>query len=156
MLSVFFGALAGLVAFATWRDGDLRPIGLTLAVGFVISNALYFFAPLAMWPGPYTMIEMTIALFAYCAWGIIRDRKLIALVCVNLISVAFNINFALEGFEPSRDAGFIFVFGTNVCFVVECLLASSVGIAHGACRFRWRIPFRRRAAQRHAAREGGA
>jgi NADH:ubiquinone oxidoreductase subunit K len=156
MLLVFFGLLAGLAVFATWRDSDLRPIGLALAAGFAVSNALHFLAPVVARPGPYTMIEMTIALFAYCAWGVHGGRKLIALVCVNLISVAFNINFALEGFEPSSSAAYIFVLGTNLCFVVECLLALSVGIAHGACRFRWRLPVRRPSAQRHAAREGGA
>lgn len=155
---VLYGALAALAVWATWKDEDLRWIGWMLAASFCVSNALYFTQPLTAWPGPYTLAEMLIALAAYCAWAVTRYRLLVALVVLNLASIGINLNFAASGLAPSRHEIFVFVVGTNICFAVECLLTLGVGIAHGyrTGRFNRRFPFRRRAPQPNAAREGEA
>lgn len=154
----FYGALTALAVWATWKDEDLRWIGWMLAAGFCLSNILFFSVPIIAWPGPYTMIEVLIALTAYCAWGATGYRLLIVLVAFNLASLGITVNFAAAGFEPTGQDITVFVVGTNLCFTVECLLALSVGIAHGyrTGRFRrWFLPGRR-AAQPNAAREGKA
>src|SRR5687768_3754140 len=102
ILIVFYGALAALAVWATWKDEDLRWIGWMLAGGFVLSNILYFTAPVTARPGPYTLIEILVALAAYCAWGATGYRVLVALVAVNLASVGLNVAFAAVGGEPSR------------------------------------------------------
>lgn len=155
---VFYGTLAVLALWATWRDEDLRWIGWMLAVGYGLSNILFFMVPVAAWPGPYTMIEILVALFAYCAWGATGYRALIVLVVFNLVSVGINVNFAAAGFEPSQYETMVFVVGTNICFAAECLLTLGVGIAHGyrTGRFHRRFHLRRHAPQPNAAREGEA
>lgn len=152
---VFYGALAALAVWATWKDEDLRWIGWMLAAGFCLTNILHFTAPIAAQPGPFTVIEMLVALAAYCAWGALGYRPLIALVAVNLASICLNIAFAAAG-EPSVYQTYVFVVGTNICFAVECFLALGVGIAHGYYTGRFRFRFRRRPAQPNVAREGEA
>lgn len=153
---VFYGTLAVLAVWATWTDEDLRWTGLWLAAGFVLSNILYFAAPVTARPGPYTLIEILIAIAAYCAWGVTGYKLLIVLVAFNLISIGINVGFAATGEEPTRYQIYVFVVGTNICFVIECLLALSVGIAHGyrTGRFHRRLPLRWRAPQQNVAREG--
>lgn len=158
-LLAFFGALASLAVWATWADEDLRWVGLMLAIGFGLSNAMFFAGvPVQVWPGPYTMIEVLVALTAYVAWGSTGYRALIVLVGFNLASVGANLVFAAQGFYPSRWEMLVFVVATNVCFMAECLLALGVGIAHGyrVGRFNWRFPFPGRTLQPDVAREGEA
>jgi hypothetical protein len=153
---VFYGALAALAVWATWKDEDLRWIGWMLAAGYVVTNILYFTVPITAHSGPYTLIEVLVALAAYCAWGATGYRLLIALVAVNLASIGITVNFAAAGADPSRYQIFVFVVGTNICFAVECFLTLGVGIAHGYRTGRFRLRFRRRPPQPNAAREGEA
>lgn len=153
---VFYGVLAALALWATRQDEDLCWIGRWLAAGYVLSNILYFAAPVTARPGPYTLIEIMVAVATYCAWEVTGYRLLIVLVAFNLASIGVNISFAAVGEEPSKYQVYLFVAGTNLCFAAECLLALSVGIAHGYStgRFRRRLPLRWRTPQQNAAREG--
>lgn len=154
LVHLFFLTLAALAVWATWWDEDLRWVGGWLALGNIMSHGLYFAAPVTAWPGPYTLIEMLVALAAYCAWGATGYRALTVLVAFNLASIGVNLNFALAGEAPSAREVYIFVLLTNICFTVECLLALGVGIAHGFSRGRFRLPRRRRNPQPNAARKG--
>lgn len=153
---IFYGTLASLALWATWKDEDLRWIGGWLVAGFCLSNVLFFTVPIVTWPGPYTMIEMLVALTAYCAWATLGYRLLILLVTFNLISLGVTINFATAGFNPSRYEIMVFVIGTNICFTVECFITLSVGIAHGyrTGRFRRWLPFRWSTSKPNVTREG--
>lgn len=156
MISAFYATLAALAAWATWKDEDLRWVGVWLTLGFGLSSALYYLAaPVTAWPGPYTLIEVFVALAAYCAWGALGYRLLIVLVAFNLASIGVNINFASAGESPSQYQIYVFVVGTNICFAAECLLTLSVGIAHGLSTGRFRFPFRRVDPQPNVAREDG-
>jgi hypothetical protein len=155
---IFYGTLAVLALWATWHNEDLRWIGWMLVTGFCLSNILFFTAPITVRPGPYILIEILVALAAYCAWGATEYRALIVLVAFNLASIGVNLTFAAGGPNPSPHNIFVFVAATNFCFATECLLALGVGIAHGyrVGRFHRRFHLRRHAPQPNAAREGEA
>lgn len=158
MLAIIYGALAITAFWATWRDEDLRWIGVWLVGGWALSNMVAELAPVTYRPGPYTLIEMMVATAAYCAWGIHRKHRyawaLVAIVIFNTASIALNIAFAWS-FPPEWRQIHVFEVGTNLCFAAECLLATGVGVADGyrTGRFHWRPLFRRSIAQPDAARQ---
>jgi hypothetical protein len=158
----FYGALACLAVWSTWsrlapwrgRD-DLWTIGAVLMLGFAASNILKATIPIMDQAGPFSFIEVIIAVTAFYVWSLQRSRLLIALVGLNLASIGANIAFALN-FPPTGQQIFLWEVTTNVCFAGECLLASWLGIAHGyrTGRFVRRVRLGGRAAQPDAAREG--
>lgn len=152
---LLYGALAALALWATWRDIDLRWVGLWLAGGFISSNVLFFSVPIFARVGPYTFIEVLVAVAAMGAWLEHRYRALAVLVAVNLVSIGFNVVFALND-PPSRWQIYLWEVSTNLCFATECLLAIGVGIAHGyrTGRFSRRLHLRRHDAQPDIVREG--
>lgn len=159
-LPLFYGLLAALAMWATWHDEDLRWIGLWLVFGWLLSNLLFFSVPVIHRPGPYTFIEMMVALSAYCAWGVHAGRRyskaLVAIVVTNLVSIGFNIGFA-SSFPPVYRQIHLFEIGTNICFGIECVLAFGSGIADGyriGRFYRW-PHFRSSIAQRNARKEHG-
>lgn len=127
---VFYGLLALAALLATRYDGELRLIGVWLVIGWAISNLLDWYAPPTLRPGPYTLIEMMVALAAYCAWGVHGYRALVLIVIVNIASICANVAFALN-FPPSPQQIYLFAVTTNATFALECVLAAGVGIAHG-------------------------
>lgn len=152
---LFYGSLALFAMWATWRDFHLRWVGAWLVAGFVLSNALFFTVPIEHRVGPYSFIEVMVAVTTMSAWTEHRYRALIALVAFNLASIGANIAFAVY-FPPSRQQIFLWEVTTNICFAAECLIAAGVGIAHGyrTGRFSRRLFPRRRDAQPDAVREG--
>lgn len=138
---VLYGSMAALAIWATYWDEDLRWVGFWLGTGCIVSNIFYFSAPLTARPGPYTLIEIMVALAAYCAWASREYRALIAVVAINLLSIMFNIWFAAIGAHPNKYQGEVFVVGTNLCFAAECFLTLGIGVAHGyrIGRFRRRL-----------------
>lgn len=151
----FYGSLALLALWATWRDFDLRWIGAWLVAGYVLSNALFFTVAVAHRVGPYSFIEVMVAVTAMSAWTEHRYRALIGIVVFNLASIGANIAFAVH-FPPSQRQIFLWEVTTNICFAAECLIATGVGIAHGyrTGRFSRRLRDSGIDAQPDAAREG--
>jgi hypothetical protein len=149
-----FGSLALLALWATWHDYDLRPLGIILAAGFATSNILHATVSLESLPGPYSFVEVLIAVAAFYGWAIHRMKRLIAIVALNLASIGVNIAFALN-FPPNQQQVFVWEVTTNAIFAGECLFAAWVGIAHGYRTGRFATGFRsgRRAAGADAARE---
>lgn len=127
----FYGALTALAVWATWKEPNLCWLGCSLAFGFGFSNFLYFTTPIEIRPGPYTFIEVIVAVCAYLALESLRYQVLIYVIVVNIISTGINIYFASLGAEPSKWHCHAFGLGTNICFAAECLLATSAGVKHG-------------------------
>lgn len=151
---LFYGSLAALALFATWRDIDMFWVGLWLALGFVASNIMFASMVVRDLPGPYTFIEVMVAVAAVAAWTSHRYRGLIALVAVNLTSIGFNVVYALNR-PPTPYQDYLWVVATNACFAAECLIVAGVGIAHGyrTGRFSRRLRLRRGTASPSVARE---
>lgn len=139
-----YGSLAALALWATWRDFYLRPLGLVLAAGFLLSNSLYFASITAVErAGPYSGIEVLVAAAAFYALAV-RSRWLILVLAFNLLSIASNIGIAVNN-SPDQQQIFAWIVTTNICFAAECVVTTGVGIAHGyrTGRFHRRIPVRR-------------
>lgn len=151
---LFYGALALLALWATWRDFDLFWVGIWLFLGFVASNVMFATMPVRDLPGPYTFIECLVAVAATTAWLHHRYRGLIALVSVNLLSIGFNVAYALNR-PPTPYQDWLWVVATNACFAAECLIVAGVGIAHGyrTGRFARRLRLRGGAAAPASQRE---
>lgn len=128
----FYGSLAGLACWATWRDFDLRWIGMWLVAGFVISNALFFLAPLSWRPPVYSVVEFMVLLSASIALAEGKRPKLalVLLGGVTVVSIASNVAFAFENGYTLRQIN-RWEVTTNLCFAAECLLATWAGIADG-------------------------
>jgi hypothetical protein len=156
VLYALYGGLALTAMWATMRDFDLFWIGFWLVVGFVASNLLDWYMPPGFKPGPYTLIEMLVALAAYCAFVEHRMKGLIGIVGVTVASIAINVAFA-SILDPDRRQIHLYEVTTNICFAAETLLAIAVGVAHGrrTGRFtRWPL-VRRHAAEPNVARKDG-
>lgn len=129
---IFYGSLAALALWATWRDRELVWIGFWLVGGFLISNVLFFLATLEWRPGPYSVIEVMVFFAAMMAWA--EERRLrwpLLILCgVNVLSIAATVAFAAT-IAPNRSQIFLWELTTNICFAVECLLATWVGVADG-------------------------
>lgn len=152
--TLFYGSLALLALWATWRDFDLLWIGLWLFIGFVASNIMFATMPVHDLPGPYTFIETMVATAVVSAWASHRSPAMIAIVAVNLVSIGFNVAYALNR-PPTAYQDYLWVAATNACFAAECLIVIGVGIAHGyrTGRFTRRLRLRRGAAAPAASRK---
>lgn len=141
---MIYGAQAVVALWSCGRNTDLRWIGLWLMLGWLFSNVLQWALPAAAKPGPYTFLEIMVALAAYLAWEAHHDRRLLAILCVNIISISANIALALNN-PPDQQQIYAHALTTNLCFAAECLLVTWVGVADGyrIGRFHWR-PFNRR------------
>ena len=149
---LFYGSLALFAVWATWRSFDLMWVSAWLFLGFLGSNVMFATMEVRDMPGPYTFIEVMVAVAAVTAWAPLRYRGLIALVSVNLLSIGFNAAYALNR-PPTPYQDYLWVVATNACFAAECLIVAGVGIAHGyrTGRFTRRLRLRRRAAQPNVA-----
>lgn len=145
ILLIFFGTLALLAVWATRGDEDLRWIGVCLFIGYALSNALHATMPVSAMPGPYSLIEILVLLATSIAWDahrncwplfrirgveIMRCWPLLVLGGVNILSICINIAFASLSPATLRQI-FVFELTTNICFMVECLLATGAGVANG-------------------------
>lgn len=155
-LLLLYGSLAVLAVWATWRDYDLMTVALCLLFGFVVSNYLFFTAPPTDRPGPFSLIEMLVAVAAFLAWREHRYRALLVLVGFNIVSIIANIAYAWQGPNPEWRQTHLFEVVTNLCFAAECLLVTWAGVQHGyrTGRFRRRLDLRRGTVPADAAREG--
>lgn len=154
ILLIFFGALALLAGWTTVHDEDLRWIGFWLLIGYALSNFLHANLPVTSMPGPYSVIEVLVLLFASIAWDSHRRCwPLLVLAGVNILSICANIAFA-SLFPPSHRQIFLFELTTNLCFVAECLLATGVGVYNGLGdgRFAWLSGLRGRVMASYVAR----
>ena len=151
---ILYGGLAVLALAATARDDDLRWIGLWLLGGFIISNALFFYGvPPLRRAGPYTAIEIMVAVAASCA--VVRARVwMILILGCNLLSIAANIALLLNN-PPTRQQVYAWNVATNAAFAAECLLAIGAGGGYGyfAGLFAHRIRLRRHSPTAGVARE---
>lgn len=162
-LLILYGLLACGALWATWRDADLRQLGIAIALNFVASNAVWLSVPPAQRPGPYTVLEMLVMIAAFMAFDLRaarhgrRSLALIAVIAAALLSACANVALALAGSHPSWAQVHSHELVTNACFAAECLLCSGVGIADGVRtgRFADRRAPRRRAAQPLARRDEG-
>lgn len=153
----FYGALAGSALWATWTPRDLFWIGFWLMGGYLVSNAMWLAgAAPGSRPGPYTLIEMMVALASYCAWEEYRERAFIAILVANLTSICCNIALAINNPATARQI-YLHEVTTNICFAVECLIAIVMGVRHGyrSGRFFWWPHFRRRSTEPRATRKDG-
>lgn len=135
----FYGSLAALALWATWRESDLRWIGLALGFSYAASNAIWFFGEIGNRAGVYTMCEIFIALAAYMAWEEHRYRMLAVLGAISAVSIAANIAFAWHD-TPTSAQVYMHEVVTNICFALECIVTTGIGVWHGvgAGRFhRW-------------------
>ena len=151
---LFYGGLAAIALWATWRDFDLRWVGLWLVAGYVITNVMYFTVTVETMVGPYTFIEVMVAIAAMSAWTEHRYSALVLLVAINLASIGANVAFAAN-FPPNVRQIFLWELTTNICFAAECLIAAGVGVSHGyrTGRFTRRLRPGGNHAQPDAARE---
>lgn len=153
-LLIFYGILAACAMWATWRDDDLRWIGLWLAAGWALSNIVFATLPPVARPGPFSFVEMMVALAAYLAFAEHKYRALIGIVALNVASISANIAFAAIN-DPVWRQIHLYEVTVNLCFAAQCLVTFGVGVAHGrrTGRFhRWPL-VRRGVAQPDAARE---
>lgn len=129
---IFYGCLAALAFWATWRDRDLIWLGFWLVFGYLISNALFFLAPLDWRPGVYSVIEVMVFFAASMAWYVEKRHRwqLLILCWANILSIAATVAFAAT-ITPNPRQIFLWELTTNICFAVECLLATWVGVADG-------------------------
>lgn len=155
LLFLFYGALAALAFWATYRDEYLRWIGVWLCLGWVASNVLDFsHVSVPDRIGPYTGIEVMVATAA--AWAIFRRSRLLTFIMMfNLLSIAANIGLALN-FPSDERQIYLWKVTTNLCFAGECLFAFGIGVGHGyrIGRFRRWFSLRGRAASVGVAKEG--
>lgn len=138
---IFYGSLAALAFWMTCRDPDLLWVGGWLLLGWMISNVLHAYCNVSSLPGPYSLIEFMILFATSIAWDSHRSCwPLLLIGAVNIISICANIAFAAF-YPPDPRQVFAWEMTTNVCFVIECLLAGGVGFYDGCrtCRFR-RVP----------------
>lgn len=154
LMALGYGVLACVAMWATWRNFELFWVGFWLVFGWAASNLLFAYAPVEARPGPYTVIEMMVALAAFCAFAEHRYKALIGVVMFNVASIAINVAFATLS-DPDQRQIYLYEVTTNLCWAGQCLLAAGVGVAHG--RRTGRFPHwplvRRDAAQPDAARE---
>ena len=160
-LLVFYGSLTALAVWATWRDENLRWIGVALLTSWAASNFTWFLLSVVSRPAIYTMTEMFVMVSAYMAWEMRRpgpksDQLLLALIAVSTLSTMANVALARVG-KPTFAQIHLHELATNICFALECLIVAGVGVADGyrTGRFaRWGSA-RRSAAQPDAASRGG-
>jgi hypothetical protein len=129
-LTLFYGGLAILALLATWRDDDLRWIGGWLVTGCAISNALFYVhVPPISRTGPYTFLEMMVAVAAACSLTR-HPRWPIAILVCNLLSIAANIGLVVNN-PPTRGQVYLWGLTTNLLFASECLLVIGAGGGYG-------------------------
>ena len=132
ILTVFYGSLAFIALYATWRDRDLVWLGWALVGGWAVSNALFFLTPLSWRPGPYSVIELLVLYAAALAWMVDKRARwqLLILAGVNVLSITANVAFSAT-YSPNARQIYVWELATNLCFAAECLIATWVGIADG-------------------------
>jgi hypothetical protein len=151
-----YGLLTMLTIWASARDNDLRWVGAALGASFALSNVTWFLGNVTARPGLYTMLEMFVALAAYLAWDIRREKALVLVVVASTMSICANIALAIIS-EPSNRQLRIHETVTNICFAAECLLVLYAGVADGyrTGRFPSRLVGGGNRAEQDAAREAG-
>jgi hypothetical protein len=130
LLAAFYGSLALLALWATWRERDLRWVGIALVFSWSASNAIWFLGGAESRPGVYTMCEVFVAIAAYMAWDDLRYRMLPVLVLICALSTAANVALALQ-LAPIRTQIHTHEVITNICFALECGVAFGMGVWHG-------------------------
>lgn len=128
---LFYGALAFAALYTTWHDRDLRCIAFWLVLGWALSNALDWYAPIEWRLAGYSMIEFAVLFTTALAFFINRQNwPLIVLAAVNIFSIMANIGFGMN-FPPEGRQVFRWEVTTNIFFAIECLIAGGVGIVDG-------------------------
>lgn len=129
MFNLFYGSLALVALWFTWRDPDLRVIGWSLIVSWTVSNAIKLGdMPEDAIPGIYTMLEIIIALMAFVAWHGRHFMGPLCIVIFCIISVTSNVVYA-SILDKTYPAIHLHEIVTNILFALECLAATLSGAA---------------------------
>lgn len=150
---VFYGALIAITIWASARNEDLRWVGASLGASYGVSNVIWFLGTPVQRPGIYSMLELFIIIATYLAWEVRRERLLIVLVITSTLSICANIGLAAIA-HPHPGQVRVHEVLTNIFFMIECLLLTTVGVRDGirTGRFdRWPSLRRSRAAPDAAA-----
>ncbi len=127
ILLAFFSALICIALWATWRDADLRAVGCALVISWLLSIGLWLTNNLEDRAAVYTMGEVITITAAGLA---LRDKYrlwLVALACINVASICFNVALAIKG---TGRPEYVNLHGdaTNIIFGLECLAAFLAGV----------------------------
>lgn len=133
----FYAGLAVAACAASWRNEELRPVGLAVVASWAVSNAAHWWITPMERPAAYTVAEAMVLSMAFLAHVCGGSRLLVAVVATCVVSIGLNL-YATQYDEVGRS----WEIATNVCFAVECLLIGSAGlydrtrswIAHGRAR----------------------
>jgi hypothetical protein len=128
-----YAGLAIAACAASWRDFDLRPVGVALVGSFLASNAAQWLSVQER-PAAYTVCEVMVLSMAFLAHVCGASRLTVGIVAVSIISISTNL-YVTTIDHPLRSQVMLWELATNLCFGAECLLV--VGIAlHGRIRTR--------------------
>lgn len=155
--TIFYSLFAASALAACWHNHDLRWLAYALLGGWAVSNlAVYSGIQAADRVGIYTTIEMVVSVASFMAWSARRNRWLIAVVIVCTMSIIANLAFA-SILEPKPRQVWLWEVTTNVCFALECVLATGAGLSDGLwlCRFRRWSGLGQPVADAHARTKGG-
>ena len=117
----FYAGLAVAACVASWRNVELRPVGVAVVVSLAASNAAHWWLPAMERPAAYTVAEATVLSMAFLAHVCGASRLLVAIVAVSIVSIGLNIRMTTID-APTLEQIRGWEVSTNVCFAAECLL----------------------------------
>lgn len=124
---VLYAGLAAIALAASWRDFDLRPVGIAVAISCAASNASHYWLSQPERPAAYTVAEALVLSMAFLSHVCGASRMLVALVAVCIVSIGLNVH--MTTIERATDAQInLWELQTNLCFGVECLLVIASGL----------------------------
>jgi len=122
-----FGALALAASVASWRDLDLRPVGIAVVASWIVSNAAHWYLSPLERPAAYTVAEAMVLSTAFLAHVCGAGRMTVAIVAVCTVSIGLNLYTTRFDTMTLSQINW-WEISTNLCFAAECLLVITLGL----------------------------
>lgn len=117
----FYAALAVGACVVSWRNFELRPVGIALTASCLCSNLATVYLGIKDRPAAYTVCEALVLSMAFLAHVCGASRLMVGVVAVCILGVCFNITVTTVD-NLTRAQIITWQIATNLCFGAECIL----------------------------------
>jgi len=106
------------LALALWKRSDALVI--TLFGAWLLSLSVAYVAPVELLPGFASIVDVGIAIIAYCLWSVYASQRARLVGMISLLKLVAH--FGISANFGDGD-WYIYALLVNSCFVMQCVVA---------------------------------